>query len=127
MASVDQKISPQALGARLISLAADETAVVTLTPDKPGGPAAAVNWLNGGVAWHILPKTADDAIDVDVDYSLFGAGDDDWAPHDSSPFTAAKRGGDAIRYARIRFSNKAASKPVNISVSTNAPFSVGLS
>ena len=124
MAVITPKQSAQSLDARLIELVAGEVATIKLVPDKIGGPAGPVNWDGGGVSWSVVPKTSGDAIDVSVDYSLYQAGDEDWVPHVSSPFTEAKQENECGRCDRIRFTIAAGSNPVYATVASNSKFTV---
>ena len=125
MASVTDKIASQARVAKLIALAAGEVATIALRPERDGGPAASVNWIDGGISWTIKPQTAGDAISVSVDYSLYAEGDEDWTPHEESPFTAVKQDAEVFRFDRIRFTNPSSgSNPIYVTLASNALFRV---
>ena len=124
MANVTRKKSAQGLDTRLIELDAGESATITFAPDKPGGVGGKVMWVDGGVTWAIKPKTEGDSINVSVEYSLYDSGDEDWTPHEDSPFTAVHQDGEFARISRIKLTNDAGSNTVYIPISSNGNFTV---
>ena len=122
MGRIVPKSSSQGIDTRLIQLDAGEVAVITFAPDKPGGVRGRVGWDNGGVSWILKPQAEGNQISVAVDYSLYNEGDEDWTPHELSPFTAVRQDGESLRIARIRFSNGAGSSAINVSMSSDAKF-----
>ena len=123
MADITQKIAAQALDVRLVELDAGETLTIAFRPEKNNAPGgAAVNWTNGGAPWTIKPKVDDEEIEVAVDYSLYAEGDEDWTPHQLSPFTEIRQDVECFRVERMRFANAADSNTVYVTVASNAPF-----
>ena len=115
------KSSSQGLDTRLLELNAGETAIITFAPDQPGGVSGRVNWLDGGVSWSLKAQNDGDAIDVAVDYSLFDKGDEDWTPHQESPFTETHQDAETYRISRMRFTNNSGVS-IWVSISSNAKY-----